>query len=1480
MSNPESERPPKNPPKDKPDKSDKPPETPAGDNLGKYRNPDSPQDRVERTSSEQAERAAFRREADAKLNPIFTSLEAGRNNMVALHDLAKQGQGPGTKVYEDTFKAAKQAYSQSIEQSKALLYEQGPNGELVPNKFYKHVDAERLRLAQEKQQITDKNSPQYKELASQETKMQDVLRAYGYSHANFGMALIRSSVYYPKEQRDAQKNQGHQMMTLAASKDQWMMRDPNFSKHWLPIMRAVDNTPYVTGPAVAPEVNPNPTGPGSTAELPAGYKRVQVGQQPYIEGSQLRIPTGNVVLKLDGQKLDANDPLVALSTQPPDFEKAIRLADQLDKVPLITNIGQLKEQLTASKADLDKRLLAARAQPNSPLGRYIAGFDAVNKSQEDVIKELQGHFASGLPADNNTPLTDQQKKQQKALDWMKKVQTTKQLTDLLQSTKPDEKEMADALKSHPEFEGIKSSFSRFLNNKAMLGALEDALKNAQDPAAQEFVQRRQQLITGDEQLKYLTSLYISPVTAREARIGQLRADPEVQELLKLPDKKTFTKGDDPEVKAIRQRVDELIKMQGGEVPAVLKALQQALGDTTAAATPADPDARVKVPTPTDPKVARTSEAGDIPAVLKALQQASVDTTAAAATPADLDARVKVPTPTGSEVARTSDAGPADLQATVAPLVKIEQAFTGSATAFDEMAALHRFASQVKLLRDFDAQVKALPGADRTPEKIKELKEKVFAGDEFMKVMYGPDKEPNLANEIPAALQEAQKRNFGHNQYLAQKYSLDAKPNLASEVQLDPTGKYLKEVPADVKAVFDLAGQVLGEHSPEKIQEMVAAQRQIYQMRLDNMVPKEEQQGIPTELNRLQGEFDKAMGALKPELKGPLVEAWAKLQMQKGKIGSKYLEQIPPFQSELQQVVNSTQPNTPQREQALIELQSKFMGQVEANPQYNAEIAAAEEAAFRDLKSMDPGVDAVLNAQKNLNNFTNGVDASNPNQTPQDRQARAQKVRDMDGFMTASKELDALSHTTAVVQSYQARALLLSQNPADHQKALELMTASSQDAGAARYLALPANEMQAARYMMTAADQIEKGSAPIDLFGSMVPGSGAPARGIATLTNGYIMGSRLENQNAATLALAEGYKYDPVFTQAQIAAATAEGQKAGSGLLRDGGSLAAYGGTYWASGLLKFGGKALPGPLRIIPAALAAGGASDYLKDYKVDGPMNDPGAWARGGMVGLGGHGAYNLLLGKWSTAALSQSATARMAVVGEPAAAAVTGNSGKVIGFLKSTLGDLRNMSVYANPRNMLQLNSIKMGEQIATADAAAMVAINGNLAAMSYYRTVGTAFAIGSVNHGAKIVDGEVQVTGTGDALKQMAMSGAWSGGTAGVLVPLTMFVPRVLAPIPKWGLGKVPGVMPFLSARVAPAWDAAYAMGRTYASDFSSASAAWSMSNDLELASSHAQNPDELVKAIQQANPGMDATTARARALITIQMQRGQAQSRTGG
>lgn len=224
------------------------------DPLDQYRYTGSPEEVGRTGGADAAERQQFRREAHDKLNPIITSLESGRNNMQALHELAAAGQGPGTKAYDDAFKAAKGAYFQAIDQASKMLYDTDAEGRLTPNKFYKDVEAERVRLQADMAAAKDKNPAEYQRLAQENAMLGDVLRANGYAHANFGLALVRSSVYLPKAERDKQMEQGNQMLMLASRYDKYMMGDPpnvppdpNFMKHRDAIMKVVNETPYKDG---------------------------------------------------------------------------------------------------------------------------------------------------------------------------------------------------------------------------------------------------------------------------------------------------------------------------------------------------------------------------------------------------------------------------------------------------------------------------------------------------------------------------------------------------------------------------------------------------------------------------------------------------------------------------------------------------------------------------------------------------------------------------------------------------------------------------------------------------------------------------------------------------------------------------------------------------------------------------------------------------------------------------------------------------------------------------------------------------------------------------------------------------------------------------------------------------------------------------------------------------------------------------------
>jgi hypothetical protein len=1192
---------------------------PDTDRLDAYRYRASPE-AVSRTGYEHVDRVQFRRHAEQQLNTVVTSLESGRDQMKQVHALARTGYGPGTKQYDETFSQAKQAYSQAIQDAVQLLWTKDTQGRMVPSQFYKATEVERARLQQEMSAARGRNPQEHGRLAREEAMLADVLRASGYAHANFGLALIRSSVYLPRAARDQQMGQGNEMLQMAATCDPWMKgdpprrpADPNFKKHYDPIMRAVNATPYIDGPA-APIDGPVAPIDGPVAQTP---------------------PTTDV---RPGEAGVTNPPF-----HPPQRpEQTVEVPVAAPPQAGTAEIQRLRTQLSSQERDHKYALEAARADPRSPLNRYAHDVARIQNEQKALADQIVQLGKNGTP------------EQQQALARMwGSIQTVPQLQQFLRSPDAEMKPTADTVRSHPNFAQINSQFAQFLNKKVQLGALDEWLK--QSPQTKMFYDRMQAMQATRRQLANL----------EHAQATQNSPRPEVS-----------PKSDSSQDPAGK------IETPPGEIE-----------------TP--PGTRVETPRPAEPQV---------------------------------------------EI-------PADLSAKVSGLAQIER----------------------------------------------------------------------LVKDAPAAFAEAQQ-----------------------DVE---SGNQRRGNPDNVRAFFALADGLLRTHPPEKISEMVEAQRTIHQMRLDAMVPKAEQQPIKDRLSALQTNIDQSMAALSPESKTALVAAESDLMQGKEQLRSKYLQANPEYQRELQGIANVTLPNSAQRTQMINQVNSRYLPKVEKDAQYQAEVKTLDTQHRARLQATDAGVANYALARKALDDCLAG-----------DRKAFL-----MDAFMKANEDLEAVSHAAAIVQSYEARALLLSGNTRDHARAAELMTAAQRDPGAAQFLALPKNDALAAHKAKLGIDLTDQASQPLTVFGAPVPATGGMARGLAQVTDGTVFGGRLENKSAATLQLAESFALDPR-TRAQVDAIAANGNTQAIGLRRDAGSLAAYGVTYWGLGLLKHAGKALPGPAKVVVAALAAAGTSDYLEDYKLDGPINNPGAWARGAGVGLGGHGVYNALLGKWSHAAVAQATQTRVAAVGGEAALATPGTlKVQAQTMLKETGRAL------ATPSNFLGKNPLVTEARIAAADAAQLLAIRRNLGAMQYYRAVQTAFAVGAGHETLKIVDGDTKVDGVTDATGKVLTSGAYAAGTSAIIAP------ALSAPL-RFGLSKVPGgASSWIAGSEATA---AYAFARTYGSNLYRSGMDYTRSHDLQSAADATRDSESLVKAFQRVYPTISDYEARARAAIYLQLIRGQEQVQNAG
>jgi hypothetical protein len=802
----------------------------------------------------------------------------------------------------------------------------------------------------------------------------------------------------------------------------------------------------------------------------------------------------------------------------------------------------------------------------------------------------------------------------------------------------------------------------------------------------------------------------------------------------------------------------------------------------------------------------------------------------------------------------------EMLAKVAPLLELEKAFRASALAYREVEALHDFAAEVKLLRDFEAKVRSLRATNEaTPERVQAAQASVFSGSKELQDRWGPGARPDLINETGAAIQEIQRRVMSRAPLLFEKYNHMARPNLADEIQLDATSLNLKVYPGYPARVFALANEILKNYPPEKVREMGETQRTIHQIQADKLMPRAEQQQLGNELNQKRAAYDTAMAMLSDDAQSNVNTKYQEWTEFKEQTGSRYRQSMPQFQSDLQSVRDATQPDSEARMTLIAGLRAKYLPQIEANSAYRKELQTAYEQIFGPLKSVNPNVETVLNCQKALEDFIGGVNGQ-PNQTLVDKASRQEKIAAMVRPLKAKSDLDDLLHTAAVVQGYEARALFFSPSATDHERSVELMAASSKDEGAAPYLTMAANAVAAAKSLGSVQYNLDQSNAPIEMFSAVFPGSGGfVARRLATWSDGLILGRRLENDALVRLGLAEGFASEPVHTQAKIDSIVAEGKTAGNGLLRDVSSMGAYALT------LKLLSKTkLPGPLGIVSAALSAGATSDFMEDYKLDGPINNPGAWGRGAGLGLGGHLTYNTLLGKWSHTALAQTARARATALGAEAKLPRTSR-------LWSALKEYP--SAYLNPRNMNPLGSNALISQasIGTADAARLLTMQRNIGAMKFYRNIETAFVIGAGGEGLKIIDGQHQVNSAGDALSRMNSSGLDNAVVSALLVPASAMGGKWLFSPFNWLIKQSTGVN-VAALFSTPGATSLYAFGRGYLSDFSSAGTELGKVWDLERAQGHVVDPDKLSQTVRQLNPRMTEAQAKARAMMYIQDRRG--------
>lgn len=787
----------------------------------------------------------------------------------------------------------------------------------------------------------------------------------------------------------------------------------------------------------------------------------------------------------------------------------------------------------------------------------------------------------------------------------------------------------------------------------------------------------------------------------------------------------------------------------------------------------------------------------------------------------------------------------EMTAKVAPLDNLGNLYLGAKAAFEETASLRRFATTVKLLRDFDKQVKDLQAKGlATPEAIAKAQEVIFRGDES----FGPQANPKLAENIPAFILKVQESTFGSNRALDALYNPKVRPNLADEIQLDAAGN-LKALPPSVRDRFAQAEQAIQATSPQQLADMVATQKLILQANLDALVSRPEQEKIKADMAALQASFDQATRGLDLKFVNDIASAYGQITQAKQQLIRNYLLSNPQFQTELQAIVSSTPASSDAQQQAVNALTSKYTPQVLTNPQYQSDLKTIEDQILNPLRSINPNVEPVLLAQKAIEDFMAGKDGS-ANQTEDARIKRAgQVVAVLQKVPTILGDLDAISHMHAVVQGYVARGLVLSGDSSDQERAAQLISLSMQDNGAAPYLTPPEDVGEAARQMGPAYERLEV-MAPF-------------YRQLDTLSHGYLGAGSGDALAASTQGIATGFSLSPKYSQAQIDAATARGDSSLNGLVRDGSSIAAYAGTRW--GLQSLGlvtGKTLLNRIGLgfVVPMLFAGAASDLVEDGRLDGPFSDPGGWARGAGVSVLAHGAYERMLGSYSTAATARLIEQRATQLGGQTALEAV-NAGK--GFWSKAWQKLPDTyNAFAQKRI---LGYTLPEAEIAAANATELLAMQRRLGAMQSIHTLQTAIGVGAGSQGLKILDGEVHVDSFGQAGLAMLSSGMENAALTITVVPMLNQFGR----LPLWGLNKIPGIKSVLASEVATTVGT---VSKVYATELWNGGGDWLKSRDMQRAAEAASNPQDLAKAISRIDPTLSDAQARAKAMMLLQQRRG--------
>ena len=516
-------------------------------------------DRVGRVADSR-DRAAFRQQCGQELDSIRQDLKQASSDMADFNKAVKDGLRPGAPGYNEMFKKATDEYKSAVEHAKSDLYQVNrdgsvqidpitgrPKGSDLLNRikderrmlgeeidFLAQVKREGRQLTPTEMKKLNLDTPNVDEALmnrkQEDRAMKDLQRSVGYTEANYGLALIRSSV--GSANPAAQMSEGRDKLQQAANDDPWMLGRPpamppdaNYMKHYKEVMDIATNggvTSYDARNFAGGSDISNMAGGAGGADQ--GRRLVDDNGRKVLADGPYRLPTGDVVpaagfvspyQMLDDAQRQLHNPLS--QTDVTNFQKAIAQADSIDRVSLAKAMQEEQAYMDSVLAD---------PQRGKAIRQKLAEMQANDKKMEKEQTALN----SAIPA-----LQQQGPDAAKMIDKLNSFNNVQELNNYIAD--PTNNDAINKFRSVPNGAQFISNMQQFMNDNAVAAELDKNLASI-DPKfrdCQKAINEQQNLYHSSENARAHFLAVLDPTPGQpiaDANVKQL-AQQMVVELAKI-----------------------------------------------------------------------------------------------------------------------------------------------------------------------------------------------------------------------------------------------------------------------------------------------------------------------------------------------------------------------------------------------------------------------------------------------------------------------------------------------------------------------------------------------------------------------------------------------------------------------------------------------------------------------------------------------------------------------------------------------------------------------------------------------------------------------------------------------------------------------------------------------------------------------------------------------------------------------------------